>query len=110
MSWVIACQKYRHLVNRYRAAPPGGVSTTSSDVMRKSGRNKRDARAPGGHPLDPPVGYPAKRLDHTSRLSFYLHILKVPDIVELRTAVIMYRALPMNIQKLFTLCDQTMFH
>ena len=49
----------------------------------------------------------AKRLDYISCLFSKLHILKVPDIVELRTALIMYKAnnnlLPVNIQKLFTL-------
>ena len=49
----------------------------------------------------------AKRLDHTSCLFSKLRILKVPDIVEIRTALIMYKAnnilLPVNIQKLFTL-------
>ena len=47
-----------------------------------------------------------KRLDYTSCLFFELRILKVPDIVELRTAL-MYKAnnnlLSVNIQKLFTL-------
>ena len=46
----------------------------------------------------------AKKLDNTSGLFCNLHI---PDIVELETAVIMYKAynnsLPMNIHKLFTL-------
>ena len=49
----------------------------------------------------------AKRLDHTSSLFSELRILKVQDIVEIRTALIMYKAnsnlLPVNIQKLFTL-------
>ena len=51
--------------------------------------------------------YRAERLDHTSCVFPELHILKVPDIVEIRTALIMYKAnnnwLPANIQKLFTL-------
>ena len=34
----------------------------------------------------------AKRLDHTTMLFYNLHILKVPDIVELKTAIIMYKA------------------
>ena len=49
----------------------------------------------------------AKRLDHTSCLFSELRMLKVQDIVEIRTALIMYKAndnlLPVNIQKLFTL-------
>ena len=49
----------------------------------------------------------AKRLDHTSCLFSELRILKVQDIVEIQTALIMYKAnnnlLPVNIQKLFTL-------
>ena len=49
----------------------------------------------------------AKRLDHTSCLFSELRILKVEDIVEIWTALIMYKAnnnlLPVNIQKLFTL-------
>ena len=48
-----------------------------------------------------------KRLDHTSCLFSELRILKVPDIVEIRTAVILYKAnnnlLPVNIQFFFTL-------
>ena len=34
----------------------------------------------------------AKRLDHTSRLFYNLHILKVPDIVELNIGIIMFKA------------------
>ena len=49
----------------------------------------------------------AKRLDHTSCLFSELRILKVPDIVEIRTAHIMYKTnnhfLPVIIQKVFTL-------
>ena len=49
----------------------------------------------------------AKRLDHISCLFSELGFLKVPDIVEIRTALIMYKAnnnlLPVNIQKLLTL-------
>ena len=33
----------------------------------------------------------AKRLDHTTMLFYNLHILKVPDIVELKNAIIMYK-------------------
>ena len=48
-----------------------------------------------------------KRLDHTSFLFSELRVLKVPDIVEVRTALIMYKAnnylLPVNIQNFFTL-------
>ena len=47
----------------------------------------------------------AERLDYTSFLFSELRILKVPDIVEIRTAVILYNAnnnlLPVNIQKLY---------
>ena len=47
----------------------------------------------------------AERLDHTSCLFSELRILKVPDIVEIRIAVILYNAnnnlLPVNIQKLY---------
>ena len=49
----------------------------------------------------------AKRLDHTYCLFSELRILKVQDILEIRTALIMYKTnnnlLPVNIQKLFTL-------
>ena len=49
----------------------------------------------------------AKRLNHTSYLFSELCIPKVTDIVEIRTALIMYKAnsnlLPVNIQKMFTL-------
>ena len=34
----------------------------------------------------------AKRLDHTTMLCYNLHILKVADIVELKTAIIMFKA------------------
>ena len=33
----------------------------------------------------------AKRLDHKTTLLYNLHILKVPDIVELKTAIIMLK-------------------
>ena len=58
----------------------------------------------------------AKRLDHTSRLFYNLHILKVPDIVELRIGIIMckayYNLLPMYVQQFFQsaricLCNTT---
>ena len=43
-----------------------------------------------------------KRLDHTTMLFYNLHILKVPDIEELKTAIIMFKAfhnlLPLNVQ------------
>ena len=35
----------------------------------------------------------ATRLDHTTMLFYNLHILQVPDIVELKTAIIMFKAL-----------------
>ena len=47
----------------------------------------------------------AKKLDNTSRLFYNLHILKVPDIVELRIGIIMFKAyhnqLPMYVQQFF---------
>ena len=47
----------------------------------------------------------AKRLDHTTMLFYNLHILKVPDVVELKPAVIMFKAfhnlLPLNVQQFF---------
>ena len=47
----------------------------------------------------------AKRLDHTNLLFHNVHILKIPDLVKLKTAMIMFKAyryiLPMNVQKLF---------
>ena len=45
----------------------------------------------------------AKMLDHTSRLFYNCRILKVPDVLELRIAIIMFKAyynlLPMNVQQ-----------
>ena len=45
----------------------------------------------------------AKTLDHTNLLFHNVHILKIPDLVKLKTAIIMaYRyILPMNVQILF---------
>ena len=47
----------------------------------------------------------AQRLDYTSSLFYDLRILKLPDMVKLKTAEIIYKALnnslPNNIQKLF---------
>ena len=47
----------------------------------------------------------AERLDHTPSLFYDLRILKLPDMVKLKTAEIIYKAfnnsLPTNIQKLF---------
>ena len=47
----------------------------------------------------------AKRLDHTNLLFHNVHILKLPDLVKLKTAIIMFKAyryiLLMNVQKLF---------
>ena len=44
----------------------------------------------------------AKRPDHTQLLFRNVHILKLPDIVKLKTAMIMFKAyrymLPMNVQ------------
>ena len=51
----------------------------------------------------------AKRLDHTNLLFHNVHILKIPDLVKLKTAMIMFKAyryiLPMNVQKLFRIHD-----
>ena len=55
----------------------------------------------------------AQRLDHTSSLFYDLGILKLSDIVKLKSAEIMYTGkefnnpLPNNIQKLFILDDPT---
>ena len=47
----------------------------------------------------------AKRLDRTNFLFHNVHILKIPDLVKLNTAIIMLKAyryiLPMNVPKLF---------
>ena len=47
----------------------------------------------------------AKRLDHTNLLFHNVHILKIPDLPKLKTAMIMFKAylyiLPMNVHKLF---------
>ena len=47
----------------------------------------------------------AKRLDHTNLLFHNVHTLKIPDLVKLKTFIIMFKAyryiLPMNVQKLF---------
>ena len=52
----------------------------------------------------------AQRLHHTSSLFYDLRILKLPDMVKLKTAEIMYKAfnnsLPNNIQTLFVLYDK----
>ena len=46
------------------------------------------------------------RLDHTSRLFYNVHILKVPDIVELRIGIIMFKVyhnlLPTYAQQFFS--------
>ena len=46
----------------------------------------------------------AKRLDHTNLLFHNVHILQLPDLVKLNTAIIMFKAycyiLPMNVQKM----------
>ena len=51
----------------------------------------------------------AKRLDHTNLLFHNVHILKIPDLVKLKTATIMFKAyhyiLPMNVQKLFRIYE-----
>ena len=47
----------------------------------------------------------AKRLDHTNLLFHNVHILKIPDFVKLKNAIIMFKAyryiLPMNVHILF---------
>ena len=47
----------------------------------------------------------AKRLDHTNLLFHNVHILKIPDVLKLKTGIIMFKAyhyiLPMNVQQLF---------
>ena len=47
----------------------------------------------------------AKRLDHTNLLFHNVNVLKIPDLVKLKTAIIMFKAyryiLPMNVQKIF---------
>ena len=47
----------------------------------------------------------ANRLDHTNLLFHNVRVLKIPDLVKLKTAIIMLKAyryiLPMNVQKLF---------
>jgi len=47
----------------------------------------------------------AKRLDYTNLLFHNVHILKIPDLVKLKTGIIMFKAyhyiLPMNVHKLF---------
>ena len=44
-----------------------------------------------------------KRLDHTNLLFHNVHILKLPDLVKLNTAIIMFKAyryiLPMNVKE-----------
>ena len=53
----------------------------------------------------------AQRLDHISSLFYDLRILKLPDMVKLKTAEIMYKeynnSLPNNIHKPFVLYDPT---
>ena len=47
----------------------------------------------------------AKRLDHTNLLFHNVYLLKIQDLVKLKTAIIMFKAyryiLPMNVQILF---------
>ena len=47
----------------------------------------------------------AKRLDHTNLLFHNVYIPKIPDLVKLKTAIIMFKeyryVLPMNVQKIF---------
>ena len=49
--------------------------------------------------------YGAKRLDHANLLFHKVNILKLPDFVKVKTAIIMFKAccymLPMNVQQLF---------
>ena len=47
----------------------------------------------------------AKRLDHTNLLFHNIHILKIPDLVKLKTYILTFKAyryiLPMNVHTLF---------
>ena len=45
-------------------------------------------------------------MDHTNMLFYDQHILKLPDVVKLKTAIIMFKAfhnvLPVNVQQFFS--------
>ena len=51
----------------------------------------------------------ATRMDHTNMLFYGQHILKLPDVVKCKTAIIMFKAfhnlLPVNIQQLFSIYE-----
>ena len=51
----------------------------------------------------------ATRMDHTNMLFYDQHILKLPDVVKLKTAIIMFKAfhnlLPVNAQQLFSIYE-----
>ena len=55
--------------------------------------------------------YGAKRLDHTNSLFQHLRVLKCLDIIELQTALFMYKAYyscsPSNIQRIFVKRETT---
>ena len=48
-------------------------------------------------------------MEHTNMLFYDLHILKLPDVVKLKTAIIMIKAfhnlLPVNVQQLFSIYE-----
>ena len=49
----------------------------------------------------------ATRKEHTNMLFYDKHILKLPDVVKLKTAIIMFKAfhnvLPVNVQQFFSI-------
>ena len=51
----------------------------------------------------------ATRIDHTNMLFYDQHILKLPDVVKLKTPIIMFKAfhnlLPVNVQQLFSIYE-----
>ena len=48
-------------------------------------------------------------MDHTNMLFYDQHILKLPDVVKLKTAIIMFKAfhhlLPVNVQQFFSIYE-----
>ena len=48
-------------------------------------------------------------MDHTNMLFYDQHIIKLPDVVKLKTAIIMFKAihnlLPVNVQQLFSIYE-----
>ena len=51
----------------------------------------------------------ATRMDHTNMLFYHQHILKLPGVVTLKTAIIMFKAfhnlLPVNVQQFFSIYE-----